>query len=203
MIPAPSFSTLGRAHVTLAALLLAVVLAPGVALAQDRTEVVRDTQVRLDPDDARTVVGSVSAGTVVDWLGESGDWYRVSRIPGLEEDAIGYIRASDAMSPALYRARERRRAEERSQSAQDSGTGWVYLVLLVGLAVLLAAQADEEDALTHNAWEMLTATGALFGFSQLHGATGFQGSIPQPRVAPHISVSPRDSRISVGVQVAW
>ena len=202
----------------LAALLLGAVLAPQAALAQERTEVLRETEVRSDPDDATTVVAILEDGDVVNWLGRSGAWYRVSGIPGLAEDEVGYIRAADALSPARYREvveirqmleEERRREEERRQRAAERETGssmkgLVYLVLLVGLGAWLAElEDDSEDALTHDGWGTVATTGAVLGFSQLPGTGAFQAANPSWKVTPHISVSPIDSRLSVGLRVVW
>ena len=77
------------------ALLAVVAGAPVDAGAQQVRIVVDETAVRLDPSDSSPVITTMPAGTLLEWVGESGDWYAVT-VAGQagQEEIIGYLLAS-------------------------------------------------------------------------------------------------------------
>ncbi len=79
-----------------AAILLAAAAASAPASAQ-QVEVVADgTQLMLDPSASSPVMATLAAGTVLEWIGESGPYYAVS-VPGPpgQENLVGYVLASE------------------------------------------------------------------------------------------------------------
>lgn len=68
---------------------------PEVASAQQVEVVADETPLRLDPDAGSPVIATLPAGTVLEWVGESGSWYAVS-VPGPpgQEDLVGFVQAS-------------------------------------------------------------------------------------------------------------
>ena len=80
---------------TAAVLFVVAVAAPAGAGAQQVRIVADGTEVRLDPSDSSPVITTLSAGTVLDYVAESGPWYAVSVAgdPG-QDDVIGYVLAS-------------------------------------------------------------------------------------------------------------
>lgn len=54
------------------------------------------TPLRLDPTDSSPVITALEAGTVLEWIGESGGYYAVS-VPGPpgQENLVGYVLASE------------------------------------------------------------------------------------------------------------
>lgn len=88
----PSFTAVKAAA---AVLFVLAVAAPAGAGAQQVRIVADGTAVRLDPSDSSPVITSLSAGTVLDYVAESGPWYAVS-VPGDpgQDDVIGYVLAS-------------------------------------------------------------------------------------------------------------
>lgn len=75
--------------------LAAAAVAPVDAGAQEVRVVADGTPVRLDPNDSSPVITTVAAGTTLEWVGESGDWYAVTVAgqPG-QDEVIGYVLAS-------------------------------------------------------------------------------------------------------------
>ncbi len=75
-----------------------LVLASGGATlhAQQVRTVSDEVSVRLDPDASSPVITTLSAGTLVDWVGESGPYYAIS-LPGEtgQENLVGYVLASE------------------------------------------------------------------------------------------------------------
>ena len=72
------------------------VLAVAAPVGAQQVRIVADgTEVRLDPNDSSPVITSLSADTVLDYVGESGPWYAVlvAGDPG-QDDVIGYVLAS-------------------------------------------------------------------------------------------------------------
>ncbi len=78
------------------AFLLALMGAPETASAQQVEVVADETPLRLDPDPGSPVITTLPAGAVLEWVGESGEWYAVS-VPGPpgQEDLVGYVLASE------------------------------------------------------------------------------------------------------------
>lgn len=67
------------------------------AASAQQVEVVADeTVIRLDPSGTSPVIATLSAGTVLEWVGESGPYYAVS-VPGPpgQEPLVGYVLASE------------------------------------------------------------------------------------------------------------
>lgn len=82
--------------VAVALLAVVAVVASAVdAGAQQVRIVVDETPVRLDPSDSSPVITTMPAGTLLEWVGESGDWYAVTVAgqPG-QDEVIGYLLAS-------------------------------------------------------------------------------------------------------------
>lgn len=79
-----------------ALLFLAGVAAPFAVSAQQARATNDGTEVRIDPDPLSDVIATLEAGVVLQWLGESGDYYAVS-IPGGpgEDDIVGWVLASE------------------------------------------------------------------------------------------------------------
>lgn len=79
-----------------ALLLLAAALAPSAVSAQQARATNDGTEVRIDPDPLSDVIATLEAGVVLEWVGESGDYYAVS-IPGGpgEDDIVGWVLASE------------------------------------------------------------------------------------------------------------
>ena len=75
---------------------LAAGLAAEAASAQQVEITANETAVRLDPSDTSPVITTLSAGTVLEWVGESGPYYAVS-VPGPpgQENLVGYVLASE------------------------------------------------------------------------------------------------------------
>lgn len=69
--------------------------APETASAQQVEVLADETPLRLDPDAGSPVIATLPAGAVLEWVGESGNWYAVS-VPGPsgQEDLVGYVQAS-------------------------------------------------------------------------------------------------------------
>lgn len=69
---------------------------PGAASAQQVVVVGDETPVRLDPSAASPAIATLAAGTVLEWVGESGPYYVVS-VPGGpgQEDLVGYVLAAE------------------------------------------------------------------------------------------------------------
>ncbi len=74
----------------------ALVVAPDSASSQQVRILEDETVIRLDPDDSSPSLGTLSAGTVLDWVGRSGPWYSVS-IPGPpgQDDLIGFVHENE------------------------------------------------------------------------------------------------------------
>lgn len=55
-----------------------------------------DTSVRLDPETSSPIITTLAAGTLVDWIGESGFFYTIS-LPGEtgQDNLVGYVLASE------------------------------------------------------------------------------------------------------------
>lgn len=83
-------------NATVAVLFVLALVVPAAADAQQVRIVTDGTEVRLDPSDSSPVITSLSAGTVLDYVAESGPWYAVS-VPGDpgQDDVIGYVLASE------------------------------------------------------------------------------------------------------------
>lgn len=83
-----------RSAATASLLLLA--LGGGTLHAQQVRVVSDEVSVRLDPDASSPVITTLAAGTLVDWVGESGPFYAVS-LPGEtgQENLVGYVLASE------------------------------------------------------------------------------------------------------------
>ena len=66
------------------------------ASAQQVEVVANETALRLDPDGASPVIATLEAGTVLEWVGESGPYFAVS-VPGPpgQENLVGYVLASE------------------------------------------------------------------------------------------------------------
>ena len=66
------------------------------ASAQQVEIIANETAVRLDPSGTSPVITTLSAGTVLEWVGESGPYYSVS-VPGPpgQENLVGYVLASE------------------------------------------------------------------------------------------------------------
>ena len=66
------------------------------ASAQQVEVVANETVLRLDPDAASPVIATLPAGTVLEWVGESGPYFAVS-VPGPpgQENLVGYVLASE------------------------------------------------------------------------------------------------------------
>lgn len=80
-----------------AALLLAIaMIAPEDALAQQVRVIADGTAIRLDPSASSPVITTMGSGTVLDHVGESGEWLAVSiaGAPG-QDEVIGYVLASE------------------------------------------------------------------------------------------------------------
>ena len=79
-----------------ALLLLVAALAPSEVSAQQARATNDGTEVRIDPDPLSDVIATLEAGVVLQWVGESGDYYAVS-IPGGpgEDDIVGWVLASE------------------------------------------------------------------------------------------------------------
>ena len=75
---------------------LAAGAAAEAASAQQVEITANETAVRLDPSDTSPVITTLSAGTVLEWVGESGPYYAVS-VPGPpgQENLVGYVLASE------------------------------------------------------------------------------------------------------------
>ena len=75
---------------------LAVALVSEAASAQQVEVVANETALRLDPDGASPVIATLEAGTVLEWVGESGPYFAVS-VPGPpgQENLVGYVLASE------------------------------------------------------------------------------------------------------------
>ena len=81
----------------MALILLAVAaFVPSDAAAQQVRIVADGTAIRLDPNETSPVIVELSAGTLLQYTGESGAWYAVSVAgdPG-QDDVIGYVLASE------------------------------------------------------------------------------------------------------------
>lgn len=81
---------------TATVVLLVAVAVPAATEAQQVRIVADGTEIRLDPNDSSPVITSMTAGTVLDQVGESGPWYavRLAGDPG-QDDVIGYVLASE------------------------------------------------------------------------------------------------------------
>ena len=66
------------------------------ASAQRVQVIANETVIRLDPDAASPAIATVAAGTVLEWVGESGPYLAVT-LPGTpgEADLVGYVLASE------------------------------------------------------------------------------------------------------------
>lgn len=76
--------------------LLFLVLGGATLHAQQVRVVSDETSVRLDPDASSPIITQLSAGTLVDWIGESGPFYTIS-LPGEtgQDNLVGYVMASE------------------------------------------------------------------------------------------------------------
>ena len=85
-----------EAAVCASLLTLGLAISPEAASAQQVEVVANETPLRLDPDAGSPVIATLPAGAVLEWVGESGDWYAVS-VPGPpgQEDLVGYVQASE------------------------------------------------------------------------------------------------------------
>lgn len=77
-------------------LLAAASLLPADAGAQQVRIIADGTAIRLDPNATSPVIVELASGTLLEYTGESGDWYAVSVAgdPG-QDDVIGYVLASE------------------------------------------------------------------------------------------------------------
>ena len=75
---------------------LVLAAASETASAQQVEIIANEAILRLDPDVTSPVIATLPAGTVLEWVGESGPYFAVS-VPGApgEEDLLGYILASE------------------------------------------------------------------------------------------------------------
>lgn len=108
------------------------------------------TPLRLDPSDTSPVITTLGAGTVLEWIGESGGYYAVS-VPGPpgQENLVGYVQANEvelmgglAPSPAAVSAAGAMPVpgvEEQYQMAQEERSSGVSRAVRGGL---LAASAQ-------------------------------------------------------------
>ena len=76
--------------------LLLLALGAGALHAQQVRVVSDETSVRLDPDTSSPVIMTLAAGTLVDWIGESGPFYTIS-LPGEtgQDNLVGYVLATE------------------------------------------------------------------------------------------------------------
>lgn len=76
---------------------LLILASGGVTLHAQQVRIASDeTAVRLDPDASSPVITNLAAGTLVDWIGESGPFYTIS-LPGEtgQDNLVGYVLASE------------------------------------------------------------------------------------------------------------
>lgn len=88
------------AHVLLGAVIGTSFLGAGAAVrpasGQQVEVIANETVLRLDPDAGSPAIATLSAGTVLEWVGESGPYLAVS-LPGPpgEDDLVGFVLASE------------------------------------------------------------------------------------------------------------
>lgn len=157
-----------------AVLLLLAAAVPAGAASQQVRIVADGTEVRLDPSDSSPVITTMTSGTLLDWVGESGAWYAVSVAgPPGEDDVVGYVLASEvelvgtALPPAnepmvvppsltgvpdpeqQYRAQRRRRASGVRKviwGLAMIGTGYAALEFVPPLQVPVPEDFDDADS---------------------------------------------------------
>lgn len=76
--------------------ILLLALGSATLQAQQVRVVSDETSVRLDPDSSSPIITTLAAGTLVDWIGESGPFYTIS-LPGEtgQDNLVGYVLASE------------------------------------------------------------------------------------------------------------
>ena len=153
------------------------------------------TALRLDPTDSSPVITSLEAGTVLEWIGESGGYYAVS-VPGPsgQENLVGYVLASEVelmgglepssglpsaagAMPVPGVAQQYQMAKEARSSGINRAVGGGALAVSAQISVSLffevedresyESEADYQDALDRKSTAESVAQYALIGGAAL------------------------------------